>query len=354
MVYMKQRTVLAATLLLFAWGCKKPAPIEEAPVSRIHVETVTVGEELMPRTLALNGTLRGERQTELAANASGRVLETLFDRGSKVKKGDVLAKLDIRAAAAMAAEASANVAISSAQVDAAKRECERYKALLDSKAISQAEFDRTADQCRMLPMSQKAAEARASAAAQTVSDGTVRAPFDGVISERLVEVGEYVRPDSRIATLLEVDPLRLEITVPESAAPTVKIGADLTFTVVGYPGRPFRGQVRLVSPSVREATRDVIVDARVPNEDRALSPGMFADVRIESGESKEAVVALSALVKKQGRDTVFAVVDGRVEERVVQLGATKGALVACTRGLKVGDNVVDHPAATLFNGQAVD
>lgn len=341
-------------MFLALGACKKPAPVGEAPVERVHVDTVEAAEQAMPRTLALTGSLKGERQTDLAANAAGRVLETLVDRGSVVKKNDIIAKLDVRAAVAMAAEASANVAITTAQVAAAKRECERYQALLDSKAISQAEFDRTADQCKTLPLSAKAAAARESAAAQTVSDGMVRAPFAGVIAERGVEVGEYVRPDSRVATLLEVNPLRLEITVPEAAAPSVKMGAQLSFTVSGYPGRKFPGTIRFVSPSVREATRDVVVDAKVPNDDGALMPGMFADVRIESGESKEVVIPKSALVSRQGRDVVFTVVDGRVEERVVQLGPEKGDVVACTRGLAVGERVVNHPGPSVFNGQAVE
>jgi membrane fusion protein (multidrug efflux system) len=350
----KPRTVFAITMLVLPTACKKPAPAVDAPLERTHVETAAVTEELVPRTLALSGSLRGEREADLAANAAGRVLETSFDRGSEVKQGDILARLDVRAAADAALEASANVAITSAQADAAKRECDRMQSLLDAKAISQAEFDRTADQCRLLPMSHQAAEARAAAATQAVTDGTVRAPFAGVIGERDVEVGDYVRPDSRIATLLQIDPLRLELTVPESAAPNVKAGADLTFSVSGYPGRTFKGTIRFVSPAVREATRDVVVDAKVPNTDRALKPGMFADIRIESGESKESVVPATAVVDKQGRHIVFAVVDGRLEERVVQVGGTKGDLIACVRGVTVGETVVNHPDAKLWNGQGVD
>jgi len=348
------RTVLALAFLAVAPACKKKAPPADAAVERIHVETVAVVEAAVPRTLALNGSLRGEREADLAANAAGRVLETFVDRGTEVKPGDVLAKLDVRAAAAAAAEASANVAITSAQADAATRECSRTQALFDAKAISQAEYDRMADQCRTLPFSHQAAEARATAASQAVIDGTVRAPFAGVIGERDVEVGDYVRPDSRIATLLQIDPLRLELTVPEAAAPTVKKGAELTFSVTGYPGKAFKGTVRFVSPTVREATRDVVIDAEVPNGDRNLKPGMFADIRIESGETKELVVPMSSVVDKQGRHIVFAVVDRRLEERVVQLGGQKGDLVACTRGLSLGDAIVQTPDPRLFNGQAVD
>ncbi len=341
-------------LVFSAGGCKKPAPPEKAADARVHVETAVVSEALVPRMLALDGTLRGAKETELAANAAGRVLETFVDRGSEVKKGDVLVKLDVRSAASAAAEANANVAIANAVAAAADRDCARYKALLDSKAIGQAEYDRTADQCRTGPLSRQAAEARAAGAAQAVLDGTVRAPFDGVVGQRDVEIGEYVRPDSRIATLFQLDPLRLEMTVPESVAPAVKMGASVTFVVAGYPDRTFEGTVRYVAPAVREATRDVVMDADVPNLDRTLKPGMFADVRVESGTWKQPMLPSNAIVDPDGHPTVFAVVDERLEARIVQLGAKKGDLVVCLRGCTVGDVVVDHPAADLFNGEGVE
>jgi membrane fusion protein, multidrug efflux system len=341
-------------LALSAAGCKKPAAVEQAPVQRVRVDTVVVTEDMVPRVLAFTGTLRGQHQTDLAANAAGRVLETFVERGSEVKKDDIIAKLDVRAATAAAAEAHAHVAVTGAQADAAKRDCARYEALLAQQAISQAEYDRAADQCKTLPLSKRAAEARARAAAQTVSDGTVRAPFAGVVAERAVEIGQYVRPDSRVVTLVDVDPLRLEIPVPEAVAPKVVPGAKVTFTVAGHPGRTFEGQVKFISPAVREATRDVMAEAEVPNEERALLPGMFADVRIESGASKQPVIPKTALVQRHGRDAVFAVVEGRLEERVVQLGLVKGATVACLRGLRAGERVVNRPAETLHNGQAVE
>jgi RND family efflux transporter MFP subunit len=347
------RRALGALVTIVA-ACRAPAAAEEAPPPPVAVDTVTVAEQPVPRTLALTGSLRGQRQTDLAANASGRVLDTFVERGTEVKKGDVVAKLDVRAAAAAAAEAHAQVAITSAQADAAKRDCARSKSLLDSGVISQAEYDRIADQCRTLPLSRQAAEARARAAAQTLSDGTVRAPFDGVVVERGIEVGQYVRPDSRVATLVEIDPLRLEISVPEAAAPAVKSGAELTFRVAGHPGREFTGTIRFVSPAVREATRDVVVEAQVQNRERLLLPGMFADVRIASGEAPAPVVPKTAVLDKNGREVVFVVVDGRVEERIVQLGPEKGDAVACLRGVLAGEQVVDRPPADLHNGQAVE
>jgi len=336
-------------------GCKAKAEAATAqPVVRVHVTTVPVGEQPMPRGLALTGTLRGQRQTDLAANASGRVLETFVERGAEVKKGDLLARLDVRAVSLNAAEAQANAALSRAQQTTARRECERYRKLLEQNAISQADYDRTADQCQTTPLSVAAAEARASAAAQVVGDGSIRAPFGGRITERYVEAGEYVRQDTKVVSLVAVATLRLELTVPEASIAAVKVGGALTFTVPAYPDRTFSGTVRYVSPAVREATRDLAVEAEVDNADRALYPGMFAAIQLNTGEVKVPVVPRDALLVKEGTSRVFAVVDHRLEERVVQAGVARGDVVAVLRGVRVGDEIVQKPTEALLNGQAVE
>jgi membrane fusion protein, multidrug efflux system len=336
-------------------GCHAKAETSTAPpLVRIHVSTVEVHEQPMPRALALTGTLRGQRQTDLAANASGRVLETFVERGAEVKKGDLIARLDVRAVALSAAEAQASAALSRAQEGAAKRDCDRYKRLLDQSAISQAEYDKAADQCKTSPLSVAAAELRATAAAQVVSDGSIRAPFGGIVTERYVEAGEYVRQDTKVVSLVAVATLRLELTVPEASIAAVKVGGALTFTVPAYADRVFNGTVRYVSPAVREATRDLAVEAEVDNADRALFPGMFAAIELHTGEAPAPVAPAAALLLKDGTTRVFAVVDRRLEERVVQRGVTSDGQVALLRGVHAGDKLVLGPTEALLNGQAVE
>jgi len=336
-------------------GCRpKAGGKQEAPITRIHVDTVEVREQPMPRTIALTGTLRGQRQTDLAANAMGRVLETFVERGAEVKKGDLLARLDVRAAQLTAAEAQANAALARTQQDTSKRECGRYQSLLAQGAISQAEYDRISDQCRSSPLSVTAAEARANAAAQVVGDGQIRAPFGGVVTERWVEAGQYVRQDTKVVSLVSIDHLRLEFTVPEASISVVKQGGELTFTVPAYPERVFSGVVRYIGAAVRESTRDLVVEAEVANPDRALRSGMFAAVALSAGEAPLPVVPKASVVAKDGTPRVFVVVDRRIEERVVQPGPAKGDVVAVLRGVRPGEQVVPAPPPTLQNGQAVE
>jgi membrane fusion protein (multidrug efflux system) len=320
----------------------------------VHVETEVVRERPMPRMLALTGNLRGQHETDLAANAAGRVLETFVERGSQVKKGDILARLDIRAASLGAAEAKASAELAKAQADSARRDCDRYSKMLEAGAISRAEFDRISDQCRTTPLSVAATEARAKAAALVVGDGVVRAPFGGVVTERYVEVGQYVRQDTKVVALVDIDPLRLEFTVPEASLAAVKQGNAVHFTVSAYPNRSFDGTVKYIGAAIRETTRDLVAEAVVANPENLLRPGMFASVALETPPEKTPVISKTALVAKEGRTHVLVVADGRIDERVVQTGATDETSVAILRGLKPGEKVVVKPSETLRNGQAVN
>ncbi|WP_437733245.1 efflux RND transporter periplasmic adaptor subunit [Sorangium sp. So ce1335] len=353
-------SLLLLALAASAAGCATKASASDAPgaaqaaATPVRVETAVVREAPMPRSLALTGTLRGDRETDLAANAVGRVLETFVERGAEVKKGDLLARLDVRAAALTAAEARANAALTRAQEETARRECERHRALFEGGAISRAEHDRIADQCRSAPLSVEAAAARARAASQSVGDGQIRAPFDGTITERFVDVGEYVRHDSRVVALVSKGAPRLQFTVPEASLAAVRPGGALTFTVPAYPGRSFTGAVRWIGGAVREATRDLVAEAEVEDPDGALRPGMFASVALATGEAPSLVVPRSAVVPREGRAHLFAVVDRRLEERVVQTGAEKGDAVAVLRGVRAGEAVVINPSEALQNGLAVE
>jgi membrane fusion protein, multidrug efflux system len=323
---------------------------EEPPVS---VQTATVQVIDVPRTLRLTGTLRGDRETDLAANASGRVLATSVERGQQIKPGQVLAKLDTRAAALSAADARAQVDSIRAQEDQARVECERYEQLKAKGAISDLEYQQKITQCRTLPLNVQAASARAALAAQNVGDGVIRAPFAGVVTERYVEVGQYVRQDSRIVTIVSVDPLRLQITVPEAQVANVSEGADVAFSVAAYPGRRFTGKVRFVSGALRATTRDLVAEAVVSNPERLLLPGMFADVELTVGSQRLPSVEARALSEQDEQSRVFVVVGGLLEERVVALGPRVGERQTITRGLKDGEQVVVSDRAGLSNGRKV-
>jgi membrane fusion protein, multidrug efflux system len=303
--------------------------------------------------LRLAGSLRGDREADLAANASGRVLSVSFERGDEVKQGQLLATLDVRAATLSAAEARAQSESVRAQEEQAKAECARYEQLKEKGAISDLEYQQRVTQCRTLPLSAEAASARAALAAQNVGDGKIRAPFSGIVAERFVEVGQHLRQDSKVASIVSVDPVRLELAVPEAEVSKVSEGAEVSFIVAAYPDQIFTGKVRFVSGVVRRSTRDLVVEALVDNPERRLLPGMFADAELRVGSQQLPSVPRAALVPRGGQAHVFVVSDGRLEERVVALGPAVGERASIKRGVKEGEQVVVSDPNALGNGQKV-
>ncbi len=356
-----QKALVCATIaalpltMLTAAGCKKAAPqsIAEAGPAPISVESVAASMVDVPATLRVTGSLRGFRETDLAANAAGRVTQTVVERGSHVIAGQILVQLDTRAASLTASEARAQADSVRAQETQAKSECDRYEKLRAKGAITDLEFDRVATQCRTLPLSAEAATARARLAAQNVGDGAIRAPFAGVITERTVDVGEYVRQDTRIATLVALDQIRLEMAVPEAYVAKLKENSVVGFRVAAHPERLFKGTVRFVSGAVRPTSRDLVAEAVVDNADKALLPGMFADVELEVGRRQLPGVPRAALTTKDGQKHAFVVTGGRIEERVLATGPEAGELVSVTRGITAGERVVIKNIDALSNGQPV-
>jgi RND family efflux transporter MFP subunit len=323
---------------------------QEAP---IHVETARADEVATPEYLTLTGTLRASQESDVAADATGKVTATFVERGQRVQQGDTLAILDARGASLTANAAAAQTGLARAQLEQAQRECERVAALYKSGAISQAEYDRTTSQCQATQYSAQAAQAQQQSAQKIVGDMVIRAPFPGVVGERAVNVGQYVQPSTRVVSLYAPDPLRLELTVPEANLAAVKPEMPVRFTVASFGDKTFTGSVKFISPNVRPSTRDLVVEALVPNPDLELRPGMFAVARLQIGDKKLPAVPTTAVKKDETGARVFVVVDKRVQERVVQLGGERDGIVGIAAGVKPGESVVVKPGADVRDGAAV-
>jgi RND family efflux transporter MFP subunit len=352
---MTRLLLLLAVAASAACSTSAAAPAEaDAGAAQVSVVTATVKARPVPQYLPLTGHLKSGRETDLAANAAGRVTATNVERGARVKAGDVIATLDVRAAALSASEARAQADTASAVAASSGLECERVRTLVASGALGKAELERVDAQCKTSQLAVSAAQARSLLAAQNVGDGVIRAPFGGVVTERYIDVGEYVRNDSKVVTLVDLAALRLQITVPETNIAAVRAGARVTFSVAGYPGKSFGGALKFVGASVRDSTRDVVAEATVDDADaNLLRPGMFAAVRLEAGERATPVVPKTALTSRDGKTTAFVVVKGRVEQRIVQTTEVLGEETAVVRGVVEGEQVVVVPSESLRNGQRV-
>lgn len=342
-------------LALLPGACARAqaSPAPDAVVPSVEVGTTVVVEREVPKFLAVSGTLVGNRQSDVAADVTGRVVETHVERGTFVAKGAVLARVDARGAALSRREAAALVASARVEQDTARLECERAERLYAAAAISQAELDRTRARCVSSGHSEQVALARQQMAEKDIGDRGVRSPFAGMVVEREISVGEYVTPGRRVATVVELDPLRLELTVPELASTAVRVGSPVEFQLKAFPKERFSGEVRYVGPVLRRATRDLIVEAIVKNPEHRLRPGMFAQAELVLGRQTLPVVPRTALTGSEGSRRAFVVQENVIEERVVLAGSADGESIAIIKGLKAGDRVVTRPTAQVKDGVRV-
>ena len=198
------------------------------------------------------------------------------------------------------------------------------------------------------------ARARVVLAKKALADTTVKAPFAGVVGQRLVSVGDYVTRGTKVASVLRTSPLRVQLTVPEQYSSGVAVGRSVSFEVDASPGKKFTGQVRYVSPALETNSRTLIVEAVVPNAEGTLRPGSFATALIEQGNRSPGILTPAAAVRTvAGTSRLFVVSSDRAEERIVTLGQAVGDLVEITSGLKVGEKVATSNVAALADGVPV-
>jgi membrane fusion protein, multidrug efflux system len=369
------------------------AGAERAPAdaAAVNVTTIAAVEQPIKRFIRVSGTLTAQEDAQVAAEVAGRIVATPVERGSRVDANSELVRIAAAEGEAQAAEAQANaaqiearlgvtggqpfviervpeVANAFATAQLARTELERAERLHEDQLLSQSEYDQkkaqTASAERQYDVARNgaaqqyqallAARARVTMAQKALADTTVRSPFAGVVGERFVSVGDYVTRGTKIASVMRVDPLRVELTVPEQYVSAVATGRPVTFAVDAYPGETFTGQVRFVSPSVAAETRALMIEAIVPNAESRLKPGFFATAQIEQATMAPGVVVpVTAVRTVSGTARVFVVNGDRVEERIVTAGQAIGERVEITSGLKAGETVVSTGVERLVDGVRV-
>jgi RND family efflux transporter MFP subunit len=193
-------------------------------------------------------------------------------------------------------------------------------------------------------------------ARKAVDDMSIRAPFPGFVSARPIAVGQYVALTSKIATVLRITPIKLELQVPESNAAQIRLGAEVEANVPGYPGRSFHGRVTAISPVVDTNSRTFSVEAEFSNADAVLKPGMFATARILlPGSSEGTFVPREAVVSDATTNSseVFFIRDGKARVAVVQLGAADGGMIQILSGISPDALIALDHLRDLYDGESV-
>jgi membrane fusion protein, multidrug efflux system len=399
---------------------KQSTTAEFAQAKSIHVTTTRSVVRQVAAAFDETGTFVAEESSDIAPPVAGRILRTPVDVGAFVKQGQIICELDHRDAdlklqqvRAQLAEAEATVrqaqlriGLDSGKFDAAKvpevaaakanyesaeaqarlaaADAQRYANLVASGDVSRSAFEKARTQqetaeaqanasrqqfegalntarqsYQVISSSQSSLDAVGAQVAQAekgLADTYIRAPFDGFVSDRPVSAGEYVALTNKIATVVRVKTLKLQLQTPEQRAAKAQVGMLVLAHVSAYPERQFEGKVSAINPAVDPNSRIFVLEARFANPDNALRPGMFSTARVVLPGGENAVfIPSKAVVRDKTTDSnfVYVVDGGQARMRVVLIGEALGDAVRVQSGLAGNESVVVTNQSQLYDGAAV-
>lgn len=314
-----------------------PASAQDAPQNVIVAPAVT--DRFVDRIEALGTTFANESVT-ITASVSDKIAEIHFDDGQIVEKGQLLAALqrDEQRAALAAAEAVL---------------AERRTAYNRARELESRQYTTTA-QLEERQAALREAEANRDGAAARLADREIRAPFEGVVGLRNISLGTLVTPGDVITTLDDLDPIKLDFTVPAAYLSTIRPGLEIIAVTTALPDRTFHGEVHSVSTQVDRVTRSLTARALIENRDHVLKPGLLMVVQLLKNPRQAIIVPEEALVPSGMQNFVFVVDDNLAVRREVTTGARRPGEVEILSGLTTGELVVTHGTMRLRDGQKVN
>jgi membrane fusion protein (multidrug efflux system) len=319
---------------------KTAAPTAAPTQKTLQVRAHRVVSSQLTERLSTTGTVRANEEVEIVSEISGKISDFHFREGSAVAAGQLLLKIDD-------SELLADRQRALYRVELAERAEARQQQLLDDGVISSETYDVALGELNVLRAELQLIEAQ-------LLKTEIRAPFSGIIGLRWVSPGSYLSSQTRIASLNDLDPVKLDFSVPERYSALMKVGDEMSFRVEGFE-RAFPGTIYAIEPSVDAATRSLRVRARCPNSDGALIPGVFANVDLVLRSISDALTVPSiAVIPELGGKKVFVFEDGAAQPRTVETGIRSESVVQVTSGLKEGDVVIVSGLMQLQPGLEVE
>ena len=317
-----------------------PAARGRGPAGPLPVEVVAARTDTVVDAIVATGQVEPLQSIQLRPEVDGRLVDILVREGVEVAQGTPLFKVDD-------GELKAQVARAQADRDLAQQALTRTRQLLQEKAAAPADVERAEAQMRGTQAALDLLQLR-------LDRTVVRAPFAGVVGQRLASLGDYVNNSTRLITLQTVNPQRVAFQVPERYADLLKVGQRVMFRVAALAGRDFSGTVDFVDPLVALPGRTITVKALVPNGKRELQSGMFIEARLQTAIRPAAVVVPEdAVTPMQGLMWVWVVQEGKAQRRQVTLGVRTPGYVEIREGIEAGDQVVVGGAERLMPGAEV-
>jgi multidrug efflux pump subunit AcrA (membrane-fusion protein) len=402
--------VAASVLLSSCGGSKAQSNTQQANASAAAPAAVdvTVSPAItrdLPRFFEATGSFAADEQTDVAPSISGKVVAIGVELGSYVKRGQMIVRLDdndsrirldqtqaqVQQAQAAVRQAEAKIGLRSGQafdpvrvadvgsarvaLELAEKQLHRFERLIETGDVSRSAYDQQKAQRDQLQQQYEVAltkarqdyaavtaaragvanaETQVAQARRNLSYALVYSPINGYVAERPADLGEYVSPATKVATVVSTNPLRVRIDIPEQALSSIQMGQSVSVNVSAYPDRNFSGRIHHVAPSVTPNSRTLTIEAVVDNNEGLLKPGQFATVRILQPQTSPAIlVPVRSVRAESGTSYVFVINNGHAEKRIVQLGQAEGDLVEIKSGVVAGEQVATSNVELLNDGSPV-
>ncbi|MBI5047950.1 MAG: efflux RND transporter periplasmic adaptor subunit [Deltaproteobacteria bacterium] len=329
---------------------------------------VTVGKAIQ-RTIETTGTLAPWDEVTIGNEAAGTVDKVFVDLGDGVDEGGLLLRLDQK-------DAKTNLAVSEALLETNIRSLERAKAVwqdaganlkryvnlfsegvisISQRDAMQTQYDVADAQLKQAEAQVNLAKAQLELSKKRLADTEIISPISGYVKKRFVSAGETLKDKSPLFILVKNDPLKFQGAVPESFAPEIDVGQDITVRIDAFPDHVFAGKIIRVSPSIDEKTRTFSIEARVPNHSNMLKSGFFAKVVIKTKQEKTVpFVPETAVYSFAGINKVYVIVNGAAAERFVKTGIREQGWVEIMEGIKPGEKVATTGLDQLFDGARIE
>jgi membrane fusion protein (multidrug efflux system) len=338
---------------LVSVSCKKETRAE--PERAVNVQIATVEKKEIQPYLETTGTLRADEEVTVSSEVDGIVRQIKVNEGSPVNKGTLLIEineidymLDLKRSEAVIKQTEANLAN-------AKAEYKRKDALYKEELITRQQFDDITTKLALAEAELDRAKATLASSKEKLARTKVYSPLNGAVKEKKISVGDYVRNGTPLLQLIKINPLKLNFTISEKDAASIKIGQEVAFRVDSYAAKQFKGRVSLLYPNVEERTRTLQAEALVPNANHLLKPGFFARTLIYTSKPREVVlVPITALLYDNAIIHIFVVEGDKARERVVKIGGKYGEFMEVVEGLTENEQVVVVGQNNLSEGVKVN
>lgn len=370
--------VLMAAVGLFLTACDnrtpgeskaKPLAVNAKETLVLPVEVVTVRRGDITQTIVATATVAPDREAHISSKIAGRLEEIRVREGDRIKKGEIVFKLEqtdlllaLKAAEAQLSIAKASLNEARLNMENISREKDRLNRLFEKNAISQQKNDDinsayllAQNKVDLAQAQLRAAETNLAQAKERLEESQVKAPFSGLVFKKMANAGEMIQAGMPIISLMDIDRVKLEVDIAEVNLMLVKKGATATVRVDALGSRVFKGNITRIYPRINPINRTFRMEVEIDNSEYHLKPGMFARLDIKTQTFKNVIIVpLKALIgEDKDAGYVMVAVGNRVEKRPVKLGLFDDRLIEVREGLVPGENIVVAGNYALEEGTVI-